>query len=159
MAILHNQVGIGYDPITTEIVVRKRAGKKIHGQFSAISPLTNKRFTRNMVEDVFDLLDKVSKPAFSVFNNLKYNRSVENNTTRYSIEEEMTKTQKETHSRKLAELRSVGLIRMIKGPVIDLGQDRTYTMKKGTFIINPEMIRCTNHDEAVSLWGQCAEEK
>jgi hypothetical protein len=111
------------------------------------------------MEDVFDLLDKVSKPAFSVFNNLKYNRSIDNNTTQFSAEEEMTKTQKETHSRKLAELKAVGLIRFVKGPLVDQENDRVYTMRKGTFIINPEMIRCTNHDEAANLWGQCAGNK
>ena len=163
MSILNSQGKVTFDSRTTEAVVRKKSGKRIKGQFSAISPLTNiKRRRRTVQADVFDLLDQVSKGAFSVFNNLKYNRSEENNITRFEFDGEMTKTQRETHSRKVGELKVVGLIRNVKKQLqYDPSEpDRAFICSdpKKTFIINPEMIRCTNHDEAEYLWGQCAEE-
>lgn len=109
-----------------------------------------------MSADVFDLLDQVSKGAFSVFNNLKYNRSEIDNTTKFVEDEDMTRTQKETLSRKFKELRSVDLIRPVKGPVKEKGTARIFTLPKGTFIINPDMIRCSDHDDAEYLWNQCA---
>lgn len=105
--------------------------------------------------DVFDLLDKVSKGAFSVFNNLKYNRSEEDNVTQY-VGDEMNKTERESLSRRLKELKDVGLIRRVKKE-LKSGGGKVYTFKdpRNTFIINPEMIRCQDHDEAEHLWNQC----
>jgi hypothetical protein len=112
-----------------------------------------------MKEDVFDLLDKVSKRAFSVFNNLKYNRSLANNVCNYVATEEMDKTDKETLSRNLTELRSVGVIRSIKCQFIPHKDDKTlmhhFHDYRRTYIINPEYIRCRDHDEAEHIWDYC----
>lgn len=109
-----------------------------------------------MQPDIFDLLNRVSKGAFSVFCSLKYHRDVEINTAHVELDDQLTRTQKETISRKLKELRSVDLIR----PVVKKIQtkDRTMRFKRGTFIINPELIRCSNHDMAELIWNQCPKE-
>lgn len=112
-----------------------------------------------MQEDIFDRLDHVSKGAFSVFNNLKYNRSEETNITQYVPDEEMDKTQRETLSRKLAELRKVGLIRKLRKEVATSEDFKLYVFKdpRKVFIINPDMIKCTNHQAAVEIWHQCGQ--
>lgn len=110
-----------------------------------------------MNHDVFDLLDRVSKGAFTVFNNLKYNRSEETNITRFDSPEEMSKTDKEVLSRRLRELKSVNLIRNLQKEITIPGSNQTYHFQdpRKIFIINPSMIRCTNHEEATYLWDQC----
>ena len=114
-----------------------------------------------MKEDVFDRLDKVSKGAFSVFNNLKFNRCEDNNITKFVPDGEMNKTDKESLSRRLKELKSVDLIRNVKKMIQDQSTHRAFAFKepRSTFIINPEMIRCTQNDEAEYLWNQCAKEE
>jgi len=111
-----------------------------------------------MQEDIFDLLDQVSKGAFSVFNNLKYNREESNNISRYSCTEEMSKTEKEVLSRRLSELKKVDLIRTLKKDIPMEGSEHVYHFHdpRKVFIINPTMIRCLDHKEAMYLWEYCA---
>jgi predicted transcriptional regulator len=153
------QETITVDLKQNEVVIRRRSGRSIRTPFSAISTLTNKKRMRQaMQKDVFDLLDQVSKGSFSVFNNLKFNRSEEDNLTQY-VGEEMNKTEKESLSRRLKELKDVGLIRRVKKELKSSG-GKIYTFKdpRNTFIINPDMIRCNNHNESEYLWGQCSKE-
>ena len=150
-----------YNSDTSEVLVRKKLNR-LRAPFSVIGPMTNAK-VKTMGEDVFDLLDKVSRKAFSVFNNLKYNRSLTNNVCNYIATEEMDKTDKETLSRNLAELRSVGLIRrLIKKNIPHKDNDKlVYNFEdfRKTYVINPEMIRCRDHDEAEYLWDCCKGEK
>jgi len=153
------QQNLSFDGSTTEVVVRKKTGNKIQGQFSAISVLTNKkRAKNNMDPDIFDLLDNVSKGAFSVFNNLKYNRSEDNNITKYHSDKEMNKTEKEVLSRRIRELKDVGVICAMKKEISVPGSYQVFRFKdpRKVFIINPIMIRCNNHDEASYLWSMCS---
>jgi hypothetical protein len=154
------QQNITFDGKTTEVVVRRKVGNKLKTPFSAICPITNVKFKgRGMEADIFDLLDRVSKGAFSVFNDLKFNRSIENNMSRIVKDPDMTQTQKETQSRKLKELREVGLIRKVTGQLTTPDQTRRFKVDTGTFIINPEMIRCMHQDEAEHYWSQCVDER
>jgi len=150
---------VKFDSRTTEVVVRKKSKRSINGYFSAISVLSNKaREGRGMEPDVFDLLDKVSKGAFSVFNNLKYNRNEENNVTHYISTEEMNKTDREVLSRKLSELKKIGLIARMKKEVRVSsipGGYYTYNDPRKVFIINPYYIKCKNYNEADEIWNQC----
>jgi hypothetical protein len=156
-----NVGNVSYNADTSEVIVRKKLNR-LRAPFSVIGPMTNAK-VKNMKEDVFDLLDKVSRKAFSVFNNLKYNRSLTNNICNYVVTVEMDKTDKETLSRNLTELRSVGLIRKIKSQFIphkdDPGLMHQFSDFRKTYIINPEMIRCRDHDEAEHLWNYCEEDK
>ena len=164
MSILDTQAKVTYNPATSEVIVRKKHNNKLRTPFSAVSSLTNKKRARQaMAPDVFDLLDNVSKGAFSVFNNLKFNRDEGNNLTKFDSEGTMSTYDKESLSRKLKELRDVGLIRNVKKQLqadfTDVNRVYVFQDPRRTFIINPDMIRCTNHDEAEYLWGQCAQEK
>jgi hypothetical protein len=150
---------IVFDGNTSEVLVRRKSGNKIQGAFSAISVLNNKkRVKRTMQPDIFDLLDSVSKGAFSVFNKLKYNRSEDNNITNYLADDGMSKTDKEVLSRRVRELKNVGLIRAVKKEIPESTSSKVFRFSdpRKTFIINPVMIRCSNHDEAMYLWDQCA---
>ena len=152
------QQSVSFDGRISEVVVRGKSSNRIVGQFSAISPLTNKKRMRGfMQQDIFDLLDSVSKGAFTVFNNLKFNRSEDNNLTQY-CQEEMSKTDKEVLSRRIKELKDVGLIRSMKKEIPATQSNQVYRFldPRKVFIINPNMIRCTNHEEATYLWDQCA---
>lgn len=146
-----------YNSDTSEVLVRKKLNR-LRAPFSVIGPMTNVK-VKTMGEDVFDLLDKVSKRAFSVFNNLKYNRSLTNNVCSYVAYGEMDKTDKETLSRNIAELKSVGLIRGITCKLIPHKNDDKlkyhFENFRKAYIINPEMIRCRYHDEAEYLWKYC----
>lgn len=151
------QQSVVFDGSTSEAVVRSKTGHRIIGQFAAISPLTNKKRSRGfMQQDIFDLLDQVSKGAFTVFNNLKFNRSEDNNLTKY-YQEEMSKTDREVLSRRIKELKDVGLIRSMKKEIPATKSHQVYRFQdpRKVFIINPNMIRCTEHDEAVYIWDQC----
>jgi hypothetical protein len=110
----------------------------------------------SMQQDIFDLLDSVSKGAFTVFNNLKFNRSEDNNLTKYH-QEEMSKTDREVLSRRIKELKDIGLIRSLKKEIPATKSYQVYRFQdpRKIFIINPNMIRCTNHEEATYLWDQC----
>jgi hypothetical protein len=150
-----------YNADTDEVIVRKKLNR-LRAPFSVIGPMTNVK-VKTMKEDVFDLLDKVSRKAFSVFNNLKYNRSLTNNICNYVAITEMDKTDKETLSRNLAELKSVGLIRSVTKQFIPHKNDSTlmhhFNDFRKTYVINPEYIRCRDHDEAEYLWNFCGGDK
>jgi len=114
-----------------------------------------------MQQDIFDLLDRVSKGAFSVFNNLKYNRAEDTNLTKYDEPEEMSKTDKEVLSRRLRELKDADIIRALKKEIPAPNSNQIYRFQdpRKVFIINPALIRCVNHEEAMYLWEQCAPKK
>jgi hypothetical protein len=146
-----------YNADTSEVIVRKKLNR-LRAPFSVIGPMTNVKVKSMITEDVFDLLDKVSKRAFSVFNNLKYNRSLTNNVCAYVSYAEMDKTDKETLSRNLTELKSVGLIRGVPKYIPDKDDSNKvhyFEHHRKTYIINPEFIRCRDHDEAEYLWNCC----
>lgn len=148
---------VTYNADTSEVIVRKKLNR-LRAPFSVIGPMTNTK-VKNMTEDVFDKLDKVSRKAFSVFNNLKYNRALSNNVCAYVAYGEMDKTEKETLSRNIAELKSVGLIRVVTHKYIpnkdDSNKVHFFEHYRKTYIINPELIRCRDHDEAEYLWNYC----
>jgi hypothetical protein len=152
---------VTYDADTSEVLVRKKLNR-MRAPFSVIGPMTNVK-VKDMKEDVFDLLDRVSKKAFSVFNNLKYNRSLTNNVCNYVATTDMDKTEKETLSRNISELKSVGLIRSFKSKFIPhQDSDRLkyeFINFRKMYVINPELIRCRDHDEAEYLWNQCGGEE
>jgi hypothetical protein len=164
MSDLGTQEKIIYNSRTQEVVVRRKVTNGLRTPFSAVAPFTNrKRRSKNMNVEVFDLLDlleKVSKGAFCVFNNLKYNRLEDNNITQYVATEELNKTDKESLSRRLKELRDVDLIRRVRKH-IQFPDHRAFTFAeyRTTFIINPEMLRCRHHDEAAYLWNVCGKEE
>jgi hypothetical protein len=109
-----------------------------------------------MQDSVVDKLEQVSKGALRLFRELKSNRCLENNLTRCNDAVVLTRTQKETLSRRLKELWSVDLIRKVKGSLIK-EDGSEYKLRKGWFIINPDMVNYST-SEAAHLWGQCAKE-
>lgn len=151
MTQCESQGSVRYDRKTEEVVIKRRVNS-IGKPFSIISVTSNKK-RRNMVKDIFDLLDEVSKGAFSVFNQLKYNRDEDNNTIYYPIPDGLTKSQTETRYRNIRELKKVGLIGSMKVEAAGFIPNTVYKFKKHTYIINPDMLRCWKYDEAMHLWS------
>jgi hypothetical protein len=152
---------VTYNSSTSEVVIRKKS-RKIKGRFSPISPINNEgRKYKNMSADIFDLLDMCSKHAFSVFNNLKFHRSEETNISRYVPKTDLNKTERESLTRRVRELKDAGLIRSVKKTLNSLDKDKQYTFKdpRRVWIINPNMLMCTDHEEADHLWDQCDDEE
>lgn len=149
---------VTFDEKRQEAIIRAKRNR-IQGPFSPIGPVTNKHRKRNMAPDIFDLLDRVSRGAFSVFNVMKFNRSEETNLTQYVTDETMTKTDREVLSRRTRELKNAGIIRAARKPVSSLDGSVNYSFPRGTFIINPHLLLCQNMAEAVHIWDHCKEEK
>ena len=113
-----------------------------------------------MEPDLFDMLDEVTKGSFtamSIFNSMKHNRSWDTNITKYVPNVEMTPTERQTVSRRIKELKDVGLIRRVNKEMRILGSDGLLTFKdpRTTYIINPEMLIPNDYNEAEYLWNQC----
>lgn len=139
-----------------EVIIRKKH-TSLRAPFSAVGALSNSRHRRKSMRehmDIFDLLDQVSKGAISIFRKLKFERNEKINVAFYDTSA-LTKTQKETFSRNLRELKVVDLVRVLPKVVNSLVPNMVYNYGKHTYIINPEMLRCFNHDEAEYLWNRC----
>lgn len=141
---------ITYDKKNEELVIRRKIAK-IKAPFSAVGELT---LDGEKQTDIFDLLDQVSKGAFSVFTVLKRRRNVNNNLATYSTKD-WSKTHRETFSRRLRELRRKGIVRVARAKMV--GQDlmRPYICKRQTYMINPDLLKCWDYDDANLLWNQC----
>jgi hypothetical protein len=141
---------INYDKYNEELVVRRKS-VKIKPPFSAIGELAS---GGQKQKDIFDLLVQVSKGAFSLFNDLKRCRNVNNNLVKYSTKD-WSKTQKETFSRRLRELRKYKIVRIARARMDGLGPNQQYVCKRQTYMINPDLLKCWDFDDADLLWSQC----
>jgi hypothetical protein len=141
---------IKYDKYNEEVVVRRKR-KMIKSPFSAVGELTS---SGDKQKDIFDLLDQVSKGAFSLFTALKRCRNVNNNLVKYSTKD-WSKTQKETFSRRLRELRKYKIVRIARARMDGLGPNQQYVCKRQTYMINPDLLKCWEYDDADLLWSQC----
>ena len=150
MKEIDTQQIIAYDKNIQEVVVRKRR-KKIMGKFSAISQLSSLSEPRN---DIFDVLTQVSKGAFNLFNEFKTHRDDQTNLVTYSTQA-FKKTHRETFSRNLKELRKVNLVKVAMKTMTGMDARRPYVSPKQTYMLNPDLLKCWNYDDAQLLWGQC----
>ena len=141
---------INYDKYNEELVLRRKR-KMIKSPFSAVGELTSDGQKKT---DIFDLLDQVSKGAFSLFTALKRRRNVDNNLVKYSTKD-WSKTQKETFSRRLRELRKYKIVRIARARMDGLGPNQQYVCKRQTYMINPDLLKCWDFDDADLLWSQC----
>jgi hypothetical protein len=105
--------------------------------------------------DVFDLLDNVSKGAFTVFKDLRTNRNITYNTVIHHHDIRLSKTDKEVYSRRITELVKVGLIKKVKKGIQFSDDSELYVEPRRTYIINPWVVSCLNTTESIYLWRQC----
>ena len=141
---------INYDKYNEELVLRRKS-KMIKSPFSAVGKLTSDGQEKT---DIFDLLDQVSKGAFSLFTALKRCRNVNNNLVYYSTKD-WSKTQKETFSRRLRELRKYNIVRIARARMVGHDFQRPYVCKRQTYMINPDLLKCWEYEDAALLWSQC----
>ncbi len=121
------------------------------GPFSAIGPLST---TDSQEEDLLDLLDKVSKGAFKLFNELKKRRSQNSNLCHYPTIS-LNKTQRESFSRQLRELRDVGVVKVAKRKMVGVDLEKPYLIERQTYMINPDLVKCWHYEDSAMLWIQC----
>ena len=117
------------------------------GEFQAIGRI-NHMGTKHEQEklDIFDALNKVSKSAYSVFNDIKNNRTWYTNIAFVSMED-MTESQKVMLRSRLKELRDADIIRKARTT------NERYKVKRGSYMINPYLLKCYRHQEEVeAVW-------
>ena len=141
---------INYDKYNEELVIRRKR-KMIKSPFSAVGKLTSYRDNHT---DIFDLLAQVSKGAFRLFTELKRHRDEKNNLVYYPTKDK-SKTQKETFSRRLRELRKYKIVRIARARMDGLDPKRPYVYGRQTYMINPDLLKCWDYEEADFLWRQC----
>ena len=141
---------INYDKYNEELVLRRKK-KMIKSPFSAVGELTSDGQKKT---DIFDLLDQVSKGAFSLFTDLKRGRDKNNNLVHYSTKDR-SKTQRETFSRRLRELRKHNIVRIARARMVGHDSQRPYVCKRQTYMINPDLLKCWDFDDADQLWSHC----
>jgi hypothetical protein len=151
MKELETQGTISYDKNLEEVTVRKRR-RKIMGPFSAVSKLST--LNNNLGDDIFDRLAKVSKGAMVLFTEMKKRRSEATNFVPYDTRE-FSKTAKETFSRQLKELRVQGLVRKTYKTMVAADPQRPYLFQQQTYMINPELLKCWEYEDAAILWEEC----
>jgi hypothetical protein len=139
-----------YDEDNEEVIVRIKK-RKIDGKFSAIGKLTKDGQEQT---DIFDLLDQVSKGAFSLFTAMKRLRNENNNLVKYSTKD-WSKSDREKFSRQLKELRTNNIVRVAKRTMYGKDLQRPYDCKRQTYMINPDLLKCWDFDDADELWSQC----
>jgi len=121
------------------------------GPFSAIGPLST---MDSKDDDLLDRLDTVSKGAFKLFNEIKKRRSENSNLANYPTTT-FSKTQRESFSRQLRELKLAGLVKVAKRTMIGIDLEKPYVTPKQTYMINPDMVKCWHYEDAAMLWIQC----
>ena len=143
---------ITYDRDNEEVVLRRKI-KMIKSPFSAVGKLTSDGRGQGKT-DIFDLLAQVSKGAVNLFAALKRRRNDDNNLVKYSTKD-WSKTQRETFSRRLRELRKHSIVRIARARMDGLGPNLQYVCKRQTYMINPDLLKCWEYDVADRLWSQC----
>lgn len=149
---LETQEKISYDKNEQEVIVRHRK-KRITGTFAAIGELTTMK-TREKKADIFDKLGDVSKGAYHVFVELKCRRDPENNLAHYPTTH-WTSSQRQQFSRYLKELRAVNIVRVALRQMETRDPQVLFVSKKQTYMLNPDLLKCWNYEEAALLWDQC----
>lgn len=122
-----------------EILEVRNKPKKSIGHFQAIGRLGG-------MNDIFKKLRLVSKPAFELFDDLKDTRDYKNNICFLDIADLSTSKLK-MHRSRIKELKDAGIIRKAKTV------DKRSPVKKGSFMINPALIKCTyDIDGTQAMW-------
>ncbi|GAA0685384.1 hypothetical protein GCM10009104_08700 [Marinobacterium maritimum] len=112
------------------------------GQFQAIGILRDSPFGP---PDVFDVLEKTSKGAFKLFNQIKLHYDRKTGLARLPKPYE-TKGEQVVFSRYISELNRNDLVRKVKSRKTADGTEEL------VFMINPSFIKCFEFKRAKALW-------
>ena len=131
---------------TNEAICKKRFHREDYSPFSMVGVLRNMENIDKVGFDIFDQLTKVSKNALNVFNELKLCRNTDTNICWYPMGGK-TESEKVMFRRAMGELYSVGLV--CKAKTVDV----TKPLKKSSYMINPNYIKCWKDKEAKRMWN------
>ena len=121
--------------------------KENFGIFQAISVLTTEFNGESADLDIFDRLVLVSKPANKLFIELKRRRDFKSSLVIYDPAC-TTKSAKVLFSHWLSELKGEEIVKKV--PV----SNSYIKVRKHTYMLNPNLIKCKCYSEAVILWGK-----
>ncbi len=130
-------------PIDSDIIIRAR-NKEDFGVFQAISPLRTKELDS---PDLFDIFGSLPRSAIKVFNQVKLKRNDKNSLCHHPTDK-MSKSDCEMFNRGIRLLIVKKLIKRV--PV----SSNIVSVRKGTYMINPLMIKCWDYASACRMWSQ-----
>ena len=121
-----------------------KAYKEDYGPFSMIGVMT-KMETNNGNQDIFDLITQLSKGAINLFNELKLRLDPNNNLSCYPYLNESNSKQV-LFRRYMKELKNLGIVKKARTV------DALNPVSKGTYMINPVLIKCREYERACQVW-------
>ena len=113
--------------------------------FSPVMPFKMIKHKPDKEDDLLDVLDKVSKAAFSLFVKLKLQTHRATNLCHYPIEH-YTKLETTSHNKKLKQLIDAGLVKRMK--TLELKTP----IKPHTLLLNPYLIKPPKRTAEVQSW-------
>lgn len=129
-------------PQDSDVLIKRRM-KEDWGPFQAICPLSK---NPQALPDIFDRLTLIPNSAIEVFNKLKHTRDLDTALCTYTTGKPATKSEREMFNRGLRHLIAQGIIKRV--PV----KNDHIKVRKGTYMMNPELIKCRKYSDACSLW-------
>lgn len=118
--------------------------KDYFGRFQAISPLRTSELDK---PDLFDILASLSRPSFRVFNQLKLRRNLKNSLCHCPVNK-LSRSEQVMFNGGVRELVAKKIVKRV--PV----SNKIVSVKKNTYMFNPEMIRCQKYQAACVIWSQ-----
>ena len=117
----------------------------------------NSMYSDEERHDIFDALAIVSKPAYSLFNQLKNNRNPEDNLTYIFQKLTMTKSEKVMQATRIKELKGINVICKVKQKnkrlYINPASVNLIKNNPVVYMINPGYIKCPGNQQAAeAIW-------
>lgn len=134
-----------------EVVRNRKYRRENYSPFSMIGVIRDMRNRDREPIDIFEILEKVSKKAFSVFNEVKLNRDPATNMCHFPINH-LPRSAQVSIRTALGELYKAEILR--KAKTINL----LNPLPRQTYMINPYMIKCWDYEEAKEIWKLLTEE-
>lgn len=133
-----------------------RRFKEDYGKFQMIDHLTTTGDI-DFREDIFDILATVSQSVTVTFNELKKRRNPHNSLCHVPAKG-FTKSQRTIFNRNVRKLINRGVVKKV--PVKSNMPDTfRYNISRGTYMINPYLIKCIDYSEATFLWDHLSPSK
>jgi ribosomal protein S1 len=131
-------------PLDSEVTIKPRR-KEDFGYFQAISPLSDGQINER---DIFDKLANIPASALKVFIILKNSRNDKSALCTHLHDPRSSKSEREVFNRGIRDLMQEEIIKRV--PV----KNDHIKVRKGTYMMNPILIKCKNYQDACLLWSQ-----
>jgi len=133
-----------------EIIRTRNYRREDYSPFSMIGVLRDMNNKDTQLPDILDILEKVPKGAFSLFNELKLRRDPGTNMCHYPTTH-LSQVEQVSIRRAFGELYKAGILRRAK--TVDI----LNPTPKQTYMINPHIIKCWEYKKALEIWQYLVE--